>query len=382
MKQTLSFLLIAMLATLPFMVAAQNMVEIATGNYHVLAIKNGTLYGWGDNTQGQVGIGTKSVEYAPVQIGAAGEWKQVAAAAMHSLAIKKDGSLWAWGWGNNHELGLGQAKSESLVPARVGKDTNWAMVSTAFYNTVAIKTDGSLWVWGSNVQAGLGVGVTPNSAVYVPTRVGKDNDWLTAVAVQHITLAIKKNGTLWAWGRKGGSDVRGFETMEAVTTAPTQVGTATDWKQLFVHRQHGRAAVIAIKQDGSICAWGHNRSGKLGFGDEQYRPSPTVLQLKGEWQSFAIADDYTLAVSADGSLWHSGSYLQWAETKMGDKNGSLIFQRTKITGKWKSAYFIQMSGVILVSENGDVYGYGINARGELGNGTKKGSWKPGLIRLL
>ncbi len=377
-KVALLFALAAVCVS-PLVVVAQPDVQVATGNYHVLAIKNGTLYGWGDNGEGQVGIGTKSVEYTPVQIGAAGEWKQVAAAAMHSLAIKKDGTLWAWGWGNNEEMGLGQGNSRSLVPARVGKDTNWAMVATAFNNTVAIKTDGSLWVWGNNVQAALGVGTTPNSAVYTPTRVGKDNDWLSATAVQHIILAIKKNGTLWAWGRKGGSDVRGFETTTDVTTTPTQVGTATDWKQLFVHRQHGRAAVIAIKQDGSLWAWGHNRSGKLGLGDEQYRPTP--VPLKGQMKYFAIADDYCLAIHTDGSLWQSGSYLQWTEAKAGEKNQSPVFQRSKIPGKWSTVHFTQMSGIILVNENGDIYTCGINARGVLGNGTKAGGWKPGLVRL-
>jgi alpha-tubulin suppressor-like RCC1 family protein len=217
--------------------------------------------------------------------------------------------------------------------------------------------------------------------VYVPARVGKDNDWLTAIAMQHIIFAIKKNGTLWVWGRKGGSDIRGFQTSTDVTTTPTQVGTDTNWKHLFVQKQHQRAAIIGIKQDGSLWAWGQNRSGKLGIGDEDYRQLPTPLKLNGQWQSFAIADEYSIAVNADGSLWHSGNFLKWTDAKAGDITKSNIFQKTKLPGKWRSVHFMQMSGVVLVDDKGDVYTYGINGRGELGQGIKTSSWKPGLVKL-
>lgn len=381
MKKFFLSIVVVLAAVSPLLSKAQSDVQVATGNNHVLALKNGTLYGWGDNSEGQLGIGTKSIEYAPVQIGNNQEWKQIDASAMHSVAIKKDGTLWAWGWGNNHELGLGQTNSRSLVPARVGKDTNWAMVSTAFNNTVAIKTDGTLWVWGSNVQAALGVGATTNSAVYTPTKVGKENDWQSALSVQHIIFAIKKNGTLWVWGRKGGSDVRGLESSADVTNSPTRVGNESGWKQLFAFKQHGRASVIGIKEDGSIWAWGNNMSGKLGFGDDQFRPLPTRVPLKGQWQSFAMNTEYSLACHADGSLWQSGSYLKWTDAKAGEQNKSNVFLRSKIPGKWASVHFLQMSGVVLINDKGDIYTYGINARGELGNGTKTGSWKPVLVRL-
>lgn len=381
MKRTVFFFLFAFIFISPKVLLAQPTIQVATGNNHVLAIKDGRLYGWGDNSEGQLGIGTKSIEYAPVQIGNSNDWKNVYAAAMHSMAIKKDGSLWAWGWGNNHELGLGQANSRSLVPERVGQDTNWAMITTAANNTIGIKTNGSLWIWGSNVGAALGVGPTTNSAVYAPTRVGKENDWITATAGQHMLLAIKKNGTLWSWGRKGGSDIRGNAPSGDITLTPMQVGTGNNWKKLFVHPQHGRAAVIALRQDGSVWAWGNNAAGKLGFGDMETRQQPAPVPVKGEWQSFAIATEYTLGVHADGSLWHSGNYLKWIDARIGEQNKSTTFQQTKIPGKWSAVHMLQISGVVLIDDKGNIFTYGINARGELGNGTKAGSWKPTLVKL-
>jgi alpha-tubulin suppressor-like RCC1 family protein len=356
-------------------------IQFAAGNNHVLLIKEGVLYGWGDNSEGQLGLGNKSIEYGPRQIVPGNDWWQVDAASLHSLGIKKDGSLWAWGWGNNHEMGLGQANSRALVPTRVGNQHDWAHISTAMSNTVAIKQNGTLWVWGSNVSAGLGVGATANSAVYLPTQVGKDSTWTDAIAVQHVILAIKKDGSLWSWGRKGYTDVRGYPATGDVTTAPQQVGTDKDWKKLYVHRYHGDAAAIGEKLDGTLWAWGNNKAGKLGLGDDQARQIPVPLKLKGGWIDFAIARDYAIAIAADGSLWHSGNFLQWTGQKVEDPTGSKQFQKMKFTGKWVGVRFTQQSGIVLLDAKGDMYAYGINGRGEMGSGAKGGSWLPVKVSL-
>jgi alpha-tubulin suppressor-like RCC1 family protein len=356
-------------------------IQLAVGNNHVLLLKEGVLYGWGDNSEGQLGLGNKSIEYGPKQIVPGNDWLMIDAAALHSLGIKKDGTLWAWGWGNNHEMGLGQANSRALVPTRVGNQNDWKHISTAMSNTVAIKQNGTLWVWGSNVSEGLGVGRTTNSAVYVPTQVGRDTTWADAIAVQHVILAIKKDGSLWSWGRKGYTDVRGYAASSDVTTALQQVGTDKDWKKLYVHRYHGDATAIGEKQDGTLWAWGNNKAGKLGLGDEQARQTPVPLKLKGGWIDFAIARDYAMAIAADGSLWHSGNFLKWTGPKVGDPTGSKQFQKMKFSGKWTAVKFTQQSGVVLLDAKGDVYAYGINGRGEMGSGAKGGSWIPVKVSL-
>ncbi|HSK14414.1 MAG TPA: hypothetical protein VK907_14435, partial [Phnomibacter sp.] len=363
------------------MVALPENLVVATGNGHVLALKDGVLYGWGDNTEGQLGVGTKTIEYGAVQITPGNDWLLVSAAAMHSLGIKKDGSLWAWGWGNNHELGLGQANSRALAPTRVGNANDWRHVSTAMNNTVAIKKNGTLWVWGNNVGAALGVGATPNSAVYVPTQVGRDTTWADAVAIEHVILAIKKDGSLWSWGRKGYSDVRGYAATTDVTTAPTRIGTDTDWKKLYVHRYHGNASAIGVKQNGALWTWGNNASGKLGLGDEAARQTPVPLKLPNPVIAFALGRSYAIAVAGDGSLWHSGNYLQWADVKAGEQNKSTRFERMKLGGQWTGVHMMQQSGVVLTDTEGNIFTYGINARGEMGTGTKGGSWTPQKVLL-
>lgn len=366
--------LISVSATGPTEVPAHQ-TQVTVGSYHVLTIKNGALYGWGDNTQGQLGLGAVSMEYAPVRIGTDNNWKMVTAANFHNLAIKENGTLWAWGWGNSHEMGLGQATSKTLVPLQVGKDTNWVSVSTAPDNSVAIKKDGSLWVWGNNVGAALGVGKTVNSAVYTPTRVGKDNDWVKATASQHMILAIKKDGSLWIWGRKGGSSIFGVPAPADVVTGPQMLGTDKDWAHIYVHNRHGFASVIAVKNNGTFWGWGSNKSGKLGTGHKEDIVSPAAIPLNTPISSLAIGNDHSIVVKQDGSLLHTGSFLKNISVKSNEVSQSVNFIPLRIEGKWASVYK-GMNFTLLLDQQGQFWTFGINDKGQLGNGYKNSSATP------
>jgi alpha-tubulin suppressor-like RCC1 family protein len=349
--------------------------QVAVGSYHVLTIKNGALYGWGDNTQGQLGLGAVSMEYAPVRIGTDNKWKMVAAANFHSLAIKENGTLWAWGWGNSHEMGLGQATSKTLVPLQVGKDTNWMSVSTAPDNSVALKKDGSLWVWGNNVNAALGVGKTANSSVYTPTRVGKDNDWVKATASQHMILAIKKDGSLWIWGRKGGSSIFGVPAAPDVVTSPQMLGADKDWNHIYVHNRHGFASVVAVKNNGTCWGWGSNKSGKLGPGHKEDMATPVALPLPTPVASMAIDNNHSIVVKEDGSLWHAGSFLKNIAVKSNETTQSVSFIPLRIDGKWAAVYK-GMNFTLLLDKQGQFWTFGTNDKGQLGNGYKNSSAAP------
>jgi len=126
-------------------------VAAACGGAHVLGLKrDGTLWAWGDNDRGQLGLGDCIDRGAPVRVGDDSDWLQVSCGESHSLALKQDGSLWAWGYNRSGECGLGCSKEGShCSPTRVGSDSDWAAVSGGFIHSVALKNDGSLWAWGS-----------------------------------------------------------------------------------------------------------------------------------------------------------------------------------------------------------------------------------------
>jgi len=117
----------------------------------------------------------------------------------HSLTIGTDGSLWAWGDNTLGLLGNDTTTARINTPTRVGTDTDWIYVSAGYSHTVAIKTDGSLWAWGRNNLGQLGDGTTINRNR--PTRIGTNTNWASVSSSLEHTVAIKTDGSLWAWGR-------------------------------------------------------------------------------------------------------------------------------------------------------------------------------------
>ena len=128
-----------------------------------------------------------------------GCFKSISASTYHSVAINTDGSLWAWGYNGLGQLGNGTTSNNNTLPIKIGTNNNWASVSGGSYYTVAIKTDGSLWAWGYNAYGQLGNGTNSNTST--PIQIGTATDWASVSAGDHHTVAIKTNGSLWTWGK-------------------------------------------------------------------------------------------------------------------------------------------------------------------------------------
>jgi len=141
---------------------------VVTGDYHTMALKtDGTLWAWGKNDFGQLGIGTLAHANRPVQVGTMSDWRVVAAGYGHTLAVKADGTLWAWGRNADGQLGNGTAVDETS-PVQVGAAQDWQAVAAGDYHTVALKTNGTLWAWGKNVEGQLGDGTAKKKTSPVP----------------------------------------------------------------------------------------------------------------------------------------------------------------------------------------------------------------------
>ena len=185
-----------------------------------LAIKtDGTLWAWGNN--GNVGIlGDNSItsKSSPVQIGTGADWQYVTIYGGSTFALKNDGALWAWGYNYNGCLGLNTTATRSS-PVQVGTGTGWVEVDTSGYNTLAIKSDGTLWAWGDNSNGQLGQGNNTNRSS--PVQVGTGTNWKKCSATSSTgAVAIKTDGTAWIWGVAGkyGSGTFGGQT------SPVQAG--------------------------------------------------------------------------------------------------------------------------------------------------------------
>ncbi|MCL2026187.1 MAG: hypothetical protein FWG92_05215, partial [Leptospirales bacterium] len=186
----------------------------------------------------------------------------------HTVALKNDGTLWAWGSNRYGQLGDGTGGVQPVTndkssPVQVGADY-WVAVAAGYYHTVAIKNDGTLWTWGRNGSGQLGHGTigSPGSDKNSPVQeIRGDKDWSAVAAGGNHTLAIKNDGTLWAWGNNGYGQL-GDGTKDS-SVIPKQVVTDKKWRALSVSLGH----IVAIDTDDNLWSWGWNGNGQLGDGN-------------------------------------------------------------------------------------------------------------------
>lgn len=217
-------------------------VNIAVGGSTTLALKSdGTMWAWGENIYGQLGEGTRVKERTmPVPSVPGNDWKQVATAGPHSVALKQDGTLWSWG--NNWAGQLGDGTTNfSRVPLQVGTSTSWIRIWANLISNVGQQADGSLWFWGWDYSRSK-----KGSSIPVPTRVSSDTNWVDVGMGDWMVFAIKSDGTLWAWGRLAHVFTGADATADP---SPTQVGTDHDWRACA---SFASSRPIFMKRDGSI----------------------------------------------------------------------------------------------------------------------------------
>jgi alpha-tubulin suppressor-like RCC1 family protein len=294
---------------------AHDWVAVSGGYADSFALKkDGTLWAWGNNSDfgGNLGVGRSHVEppgpgfvtsmdrWAPTHVGRARDWVAVCAGYEHGLAIRKSGSLWGWGPNWYGALGVGNTDWGWSV-LQVGRDTDWAAVAGGGDFSLALKESGTLWAFGSNTYGNLGLGDTADR--HTPTQVGSARDWAAVSAGVGYGMALKKDGTLWAWGNNDFGELGLGDTLER--RVPTQAGSANDWVAAYCLGHHS----VALRADGTLWAWGENSYGQLGLGDTADRSSPTQVGSATDWAAIAPggADSFhTLALKQDGTLWAWG----------------------------------------------------------------------------
>ncbi|MBI5778135.1 MAG: hypothetical protein HZA49_01595 [Planctomycetes bacterium] len=257
----------------PIKVGADNdyWKTVSCGLGHTVAIKSdGTIWAWGDNSNGELGIGNAIRQFSPVQVSAETTWEKIRCSDWHTFAIKTDGTLWAWGNNNNGQLGLGDLISRT-TPTKIGTESDWKTVDSRNGHILAIRADGTLWAWGKNDYGQLGLGDT---VVHIsPVQIGKANNWKMVACGDDYTLAIKTDGTLWAWGKNDYGQLGLNNIVNHIS--PVQVGNATNWK----HISCGGLHTLALKTDNTLWVWGNNSDGQLGL--QSVIVIPTQVIIKG-----------------------------------------------------------------------------------------------------
>ena len=306
-----------------------NWDTVASGASFTHAIKtNGTLWAWGDGGYNQLGTGSIN-HNSPTQIGTETNWKSVSGGVFSTVALKTDGTLWQWG--NGYYPG-----APSGTPVKIGTANDWKWVVHGAEHNLALKNDGSLWVWGNNLSGQLGDGTSGNSYSGLPKRLGTENDWAFISAGGSASFAIKTNGTLWAWGSNSYGQLGDGSNTDRLV--PTQIGTATDWKKVAAGATH----TLALKNDGNIWASGSNSQGELGigsnintntftlvgcmplpvnFGSIQVSVHENILTIKWETLHEINNDHFDIEISNDGKIFEKAATIK---SKYSEGNSSNV----------------------------------------------------------
>ena len=263
----------------------------------VPGVKSPGLWSWGFNGSGQLGTNDIVARSSPVQTVAGGtNWRIISSNNNVSSAIKTDGTLWVWGCGSIGRLGTNNTIDRSSPVQTVSGGTNWSSVS-ADSAMGAIKTDGTLWMWGNNPGGRLGTNDQINRSSPVQTVAGGTN-W-RSICTAFPVAATKTDGTLWLWG----DNIRGaLGTNNTIDrSSPVQtVSGGTDW--LSVSTSNNRAG--AIKCDGTLWMWGYNSYGVLGTNNRTAYSSPVQTVAGGtNWRSVSLSYKHAASVKTDGTLW-------------------------------------------------------------------------------
>jgi alpha-tubulin suppressor-like RCC1 family protein len=282
--------------------------SVTDGGGHGCAIrKDGGLWCWGYNVQGELGIGTTVNAARPHQVTAPAStgWASVTAGANQTCAIRSDSTLWCWGYNGDGQLGLGNTTTED-TPQQVTSpaSTGWTAVSAGSGYTCATRSDSTLWCWGYNGAGNLGIGSTTNQELPQQVTDPPGAGWASITAGFNFTCAIGSDSTLWCWGNNLEGELGIGNTTSQDLPAQVTAPASTGWTSATVGGFH----TCAIRTHALWC-WGRNDSGQLGIGSTvgQDLPKRVVVPSATGWSLIALGYYHTCATHTGHTLWCWGN---------------------------------------------------------------------------
>lgn len=329
---------------------------LSAGETFVVSIKSdGSLWAWGNNTDGQLGDGTTTghAAPAPVTVPTADPWTEVACGRAHAVALRADGSLWSWGANDDGQLGLGNNVARTF-PTRIGTLDTWAGVACGSNHTIAWRTDGTLWTWGDNLQGQLGD--TTIADRNAPVRVGTASDWVEAAGGSAHTIARRAGGSIWTWGLNSSGQLGDGTTTRRL--APVRVGTDSNWAGVSA----GYIFSAGRRTNGTLCAWGHNASGQLGQGNRTFSTTALQVGTDTDWAGVHCGAACVIGTRTSGQLWAWGDN---SAGQLGDGTTSdQLIPVATLAGPWTS---LTVGAACALGVNGGtIWSWGTNDYEQLG----------------
>ena len=329
----------------PVKVSISNIKAIATGNKFSVVLKDdGTVWTWGDNNNGELGIGiTDNDSHSiPTQVEGLPKIKSISANRGLIMALAEDGTVFTWGrneWGqlgdgkllphpdsnNNIEWGMWQSQNRSY-PDRVVNLSGVVIISSGGTSALALKDDGTIWVWGQNSAImGLSADIATGNEIgtSIPVLAQKIDNIKSIIDMGSNVLVLKRDGTVLGWGLdiNGilGQSEGGVQSGYQFIYTPTQIQGLSN----VISITGGFTHAAALRNDGAVWTWGGDYSGQLG---DNSAASTTGSKIPYEVpiQNITLLSAgslYTIALSSDGNLWAWGAddYGQLGDKSTGNE---------------------------------------------------------------
>ena len=261
----------------------------------------------------------------------------------HGIILAADGSLWTWGeeTGGWPVLGIPKVNHTPFL-RQVGTDKDWIGIATGGDHCLALKADGTLWAWGGNIRYQLGDGT--KTIRPTPVRSVPGNDW-KQVAVGVHSVALKRDGTLWAWGDNWAGELGNGTTSNSIV--PVQVGSSTNWVKVWTDGVEN----VGLQADGSMWFWGYQ---PLWFsGPENHILSPTRVSSDNDWVDAGLGDFRAFAIKANGTLWTWGADADIYTG--GDKNENGIPKQLGTDTDWKACSSFSSTCAVFMKKDGSLW---------------------------
>ena len=283
----------------------ENIIDLAAGENHSLALSDdGSVWSWGNNSHGQLGIGDSGGGTEidqPKKVLLLTDIIAIDAGYAHSLALQDNGTVWTWGSNTNGQLGNGKSGIDTSedTPTLIQTLDNCVDVAAGYGHSVALKKDGTVWTWGFNSSGQLGDDseIDRNYPAIVP---GLSNIIAIAVGDYH-TVVLKNDGTVWAWGDNPfGQLGDGTTTMKKTPVRVVDIANVTSIAAGYVH-------TLALRNDGTVWGWGGNVFGQLGDNSTDMRTRPVKSDIFPKAIAVEAGHYHSLVLKSDGSVWSFGS---------------------------------------------------------------------------
>ncbi|MDW8273263.1 MAG: T9SS type A sorting domain-containing protein [Chitinophagales bacterium] len=379
--QTFIILVVVLWHTL-FIISNGFSQRVGAGGWHTLVVcSDSTVKAFGENATGQLGNGTNDDSNVPVPSGnltgviaVCGGGDQLEA---HSMALKADGTVWAWGSNIYGGLGNGLKGTENNTntPGQVLLLSNVKAISCGGWHSVALKNDGTVWAWGWNKEGQLGDGTFNDKTI--PSQVPGLNNVIAIAAGTYHTLALKSDSTVWAWGDNKNGQI-GNDTSGNDVNVPVQVKNLSGVVAIYA----GRFFSLAVKADGTVWTWGEDLYGQLGNGATTDSDIPIqVPGLKLALPPIVCTGAFhCMAVKSDNTV------VSWGRNTYGNLGDNTTNNRSTpgpVPGLSDVAGLAAGTNFTLIyKKDGSFWGCGRNASGQLGDGTNTQRNEPTLSNLV